>query len=215
MIFMRVVLLGPPGAGKGTHAGIVTETCKIPHISTGDMFRAAIKNGTPVGLEAKSYMDKGELVPDSVVCKMVEERISESDCSNGFLLDGFPRTMAQAKALDAALAAKGQKIDLVINLMCSDEVVLGRLTTRRVCRKCGAIYNVKSKPPKVEGVCDIDGGEVYQRSDDTAETITNRLSVYKSQTAELIDYYRGNGVLKDVKADVDKNETAEAIRSLL
>ena len=212
---MRVVLLGPPGAGKGTHAGVVTETCKIPHISTGDMFRAAIKNGTPVGLEAKSYMDKGELVPDSVVCKMVEERISEADCSNGFLLDGFPRTMAQAKALDAALAAKGQKIDLVINLMCSDEVVLGRLTTRRVCRTCGQIYNVVSKPPKVEGVCDIDGGEVYQRSDDTVETITNRLSVYKAQTAELIDYYRGNGVLKDVKADVDKNETAEAIRSLL
>ena len=212
---MRVVLLGPPGAGKGTHAGIVTETCKIPHISTGDMFRAAIKNGTPVGLEAKSYMDKGELVPDSVVCKMVEERISEADCSNGFLLDGFPRTMAQAKALDAALAAKGQKIDLVINLQCSDEVVLGRLTTRRVCRTCGAIYNVNSKPPKVEGVCDVDGGEVYQRSDDTAETITNRLSVYKAQTAELIDYYRGNGVLRDVKADVDKNETAKAIRSLL
>ena len=212
---MRVVLLGPPGAGKGTHAGIVTETCKIPHISTGDMFRSAIKNGTPVGLEAKSYMDKGELVPDSVVCKMVEERISEADCVNGFLLDGFPRTMAQAKALDAALAAKGQKIDLVINLQCSDEVVLGRLTTRRVCRTCGAIYNVNSKPPKVEGVCDVDGGEVYQRSDDTVETITNRLSVYKAQTAELIDYYRGNGVLKDVKADVDKNETAEAIRSLL
>jgi len=215
LIFMRVVLLGPPGAGKGTHAGVVTETCKIPHISTGDMFRAAIKNGTPVGLEAKSYMDKGELVPDSVVCKMVEERISEADCSNGFLLDGFPRTMAQAKALDAALAAKGQKIDLVINLQCSDEVVLGRLTTRRVCRTCGAIYNVNSKPPKVEGVCDVDGGEVYQRSDDTVETITNRLSVYKAQTAELIDYYRGNGVLRDVKADVDKNETAEAIRSLL
>ena len=212
---MRVVLLGPPGAGKGTHAGIVTETCKIPHISTGDMFRAAIKNGTPVGLEAKFYMDKGELVPDSVVCKMVEERISEADCVNGFLLDGFPRTMAQAKALDAALAAKGQKIDLVINLQCSDEVVLGRLTTRRVCRTCGAIYNVNSKPPKVEGVCDVDGGEVYQRSDDTVETITNRLSVYKAQTAELIDYYRGNGVLRDVKADVDKNETAEAIRSLL
>ena len=212
---MRVVLLGPPGAGKGTHAGIVTETCKIPHISTGDMFRSAIKNGTPVGLEAKSYMDKGELVPDSVVCKMVEERISEADCVNGFLLDGFPRTMAQAKALDAALAAKGQKIDLVINLQCSDEVVLGRLTTRRVCRTCGAIYNVNSKPPKVEGVCDVDGGEVYQRSDDTVETITNRLSVYKAQTAELIDYYRGNGVLRDVKADVDKNETAEAIRSFL
>ena len=212
---MRVVLLGPPGAGKGTHAGIVTETCKIPHISTGDMFRAAIKNGTPVGLEAKSYMDKGELVPDSVVCKMVEERIAEADCSNGFLLDGFPRTMAQAKALDAALAAKGQKIDLVINLQCSDEVVLGRLTTRRVCRTCGAIYNVISKPPKVEGVCDVDGGEVYQRSDDTAETITNRLSVYKAQTAELIDYYRGNGVLRDVKADVNKDETASAIRSLL
>ena len=212
---MRVVLLGPPGAGKGTHAGVVTETCKIPHISTGDMFRAAIKNGTPVGLEAKSYMDKGELVPDSVVCKMVEERISGSDCANGFLLDGFPRTMAQAKALDAALAAKGQKIDLVINLMCSDEVVLSRLTTRRVCRTCGQIYNVISKPPKVEGVCDVDGGEVYQRSDDTVETITNRLSVYKAQTAELIDYYRGNGVLRDVKADVDKNETAEAIRSLL
>ncbi|MBR5623464.1 adenylate kinase [bacterium] len=212
---MRVVLLGPPGAGKGTHAGIVTETCKIPHISTGDMFRAAIKNGTPVGLEAKSYMDKGELVPDSVVCKMVEERISEADCANGFLLDGFPRTMAQAKALDAALAAKGQKIDLVINLQCSDEVVLGRLTTRRVCRTCGAIYNVNSKPPKVEGVCDVDGGEVYQRSDDTVETITNRLSVYKAQTAELIDYYKGNGVLRDVKADVNKDETASAIRSLL
>ena len=212
---MRVVLLGPPGAGKGTHAGVVTETCKIPHISTGDMFRSAIKNGTPVGLEAKSYMDKGELVPDSVVCKMVEERIAEADCSNGFLLDGFPRTMAQAKALDAALAAKGQKIDLVINLQCSDEVVLGRLTTHRVCRTCGAIYNVISKPPKVEGVCDVDGGEVYQRSDDTAETITNRLSVYKAQTAELIDYYRGNGVLRDVKADVNKDETASAIRSLL
>ena len=209
------ILFGPPGAGKGTHAGIVTDTCKIPHISTGDMFRAAIKNGTPVGLEAKSYMDKGELVPDSVVCKMVEERIAEADCGNGFLLDGFPRTMAQAKALDAALAAKGQKIDLVINLMCSDEVVLSRLTTRRVCRTCGQIYNVILKPPKVAGVCDIDGGEVYQRSDDTVETITNRLSVYKAQTAELIDYYKGNGVLKDVKADCDKNETAKAIAALL
>jgi len=212
---MRVVLLGPPGAGKGTHAGLVAETCKIPHISTGDMFRAAIKNGTPVGLEAKTYMDRGELVPDSVVCKMVGERIAQPDCGNGFLLDGFPRTMDQARTLDAMLAEKGQKIDLVINLQCSDEVVLSRLTTRRVCRTCGHIYNVVSKPPKVEGVCDIDGGEVYQRSDDTVETITNRLSVYKAQTAELIDYYKGNGVLRDVKADCDKNETAKAIAALL
>ena len=215
MIFMRVILLGPPGAGKGTHAGLVAETCKIPHISTGDMFRAAIKNGTPVGLEAKTYMDRGELVPDSVVCKMVGERIAQSDCENGFLLDGFPRTMDQAKTLDSMLAENGQRIDLVINLQCCDEVVLKRLTTRRVCRTCGQIYNVVSKPPKVEGVCDIDGGEVYQRSDDTVETITNRLSVYKAQTAELIDYYKGNGVLRDVKADCDKNETAKAIAALL
>ena len=212
---MRVVLLGPPGAGKGTHAGVVTETCKIPHISTGDMFRAAIKNGTPVGLKAKSYMDKGELVPDEVVVEMVKERIAEDDCQNGFLLDGFPRTLAQARALDEALATKGQKIDLVINLECGDEVVLSRLTTRRVCRTCGQIYNVLSKPPKVEGVCDVDGGEVYQRSDDTVETISNRLAVYKSQTAELIDYYRANGVLKGVKADVGKEETAAAIKALL
>lgn len=212
---MRVVLLGPPGAGKGTHAGVVTDACKIPHISTGDMFRAAIKNGTPVGLKAKSFMDRGELVPDEVVVDMVKERIAAQDCQNGFLLDGFPRTLNQAAALDKVLADNGQRIDLVINLMCSDEVVLSRLTTRRVCRTCGAIYNVQSKPPKVEGVCDLDGGEVYQRSDDTVETISNRLAVYKAQTADLIDYYRANGVLRDVKADIGKADTAAAIKALL
>ena len=164
---MRVVLLGPPGAGKGTHAGVVTEACKIPHISTGDMFRAAIKNGTPVGLEAKSYMDKGELVPDSVVCKMVEERISEPDCVNGFLLDGFPRTLGQAKDLDAILAKRGEKVNGVISIMIPDSLVYERIAHRAL----------------IEG-----------RADDASpEIISNRIKTYHAQTEPLIAYYKEAG----------------------
>lgn len=192
----RVVLLGPPGAGKGTQATGIAEKYNIPHISTGDIFRANVKQGTPLGLKAKEYMDKGALVPDELTCDLVEDRIMQDDCKNGYLLDGFPRTVFQAEHFDKFLASKNQNLDFVVDIEVPSEVLLPRATGRRVCRQCGQPYHVVSMPPKKEGVCDVCGGEVYQRADDAEATVMNRLKVYAEQTAPLTDYYKKAGVLE-------------------
>ena len=193
-----MVFLGPPGAGKGTQAKRVVEKYGFKHISTGDMFREAVKNGTPVGLQAKGYMDRGELVPDDVVIGIVRERMQKGDLQDGFILDGFPRTVAQAEALDSILTEVSMPLDMVLNLNVDDDILIKRLTSRRVCRQCGAIYNVLFQPPKEEGVCDKCGGELYQRDDDNEESVKNRLEVYHSQTQPLIDYYDRKGLLHTV-----------------
>jgi len=193
--------MGNPGAGKGTQASLLVERFHIPHISTGDMFRAAIKNGTELGLKAKSFMDAGSLVPDEVTIGIVAERLALPDCADGFLLDGFPRTLAQGNALDQILDRLGMKLDGVINLEVAEEVLIPRLTGRRVCRKCGASYHMIFNPPKQEGVCGQCGGELYQRSDDTIETAKNRLNVYNQQTEPLISFYQEQGLLKRINGD--------------
>lgn len=195
---MEIILMGPPGAGKGTQAIRLVEQYGIPHISTGDMFRKAIREGTELGKQAKSFMDKGALVPDEVTIGIVRERLQEDDCREGFLLDGFPRTVAQADALKDMLAANGRSIKAALNVEVDREPLVERLTGRRVCRTCGATYHVIFNPPKEEGKCDLDGGELYQRSDDSIETVENRLKVYDSQTAPLIKYYCEEGLLKAV-----------------
>jgi len=202
----RVVLLGPPGAGKGTQATGIAEKYNILHISTGDIFRANVKAGTPLGVKAKEYMDKGDLVPDELTCDLVEDRIMQDDCKNGYLLDGFPRTVFQAEHFDKFLASKNQNLDYVVDIEVPDEVILPRACGRRVCRNCGQPYHVTNMPPKVEGVCDTCGGEVYQRADDSEETVKNRLAVYAEQTAPLVDYYKKSGVLEviDGNQDMDK-----------
>ena len=212
---MRVILLGPPGAGKGTQAASIASEVNIPHISTGEMFRAALNDGTPLGLEAKKFMDSGELVPDDVVVGMVRERIQQPDCKDGFLLDGFPRTIIQAQKLDETMENDGRNIDLVINLVCDDKTVLSRLTGRRVCRSCGAIYHIENVPSKQDGVCDKCGGELYQRDDDKADTILNRLEVYRNSTEALIDYYRQKDLLKDVDANAQREITLKAMIALI
>ena len=194
----RVVLLGPPGAGKGTQATGIAEKYNILHISTGDIFRANVKQGTPLGLKAKEYMEKGALVPDELTCDLVEDRIMQDDCANGYLLDGFPRTVFQAEHFDKFLASKGQKLDYVIDIQVPDEVLVPRAAGRRVCRSCGKPYHVTAMPPLVEGVCDVCGGEVYQRADDAEETVKSRLAVYHNQTAPLTEYYGKAGILKAV-----------------
>ena len=195
---MNIIMLGPPGAGKGTQAKMMVEKLGIPQISTGDMLRAAVKEGTELGRKAKEYMDGGKLVPDEVVIGIVKERLAQSDCNKGFILDGFPRTIPQAEALDKVLGELGKKIEYVINIVVPQKDLLTRLTGRRTCRKCGAMYHVLFNPPKKEGVCDKCGGELYQRDDDKEDTIIQRLKVYEDQTAPLIEYYRGKGVLYDV-----------------
>ena len=195
---MRLVLLGPPGAGKGTQASAIVEKYNIPHISTGDIFRANIKEGTALGQEAKAYMDKGLLVPDELVVSIVKDRLLKDDCKEGFLLDGFPRTVKQAEALDSELDKMGIKLNRVININADPEILIERAVGRRICRECGATYHVKYNPPKVEGVCDKDGGELYLRDDDTEETVTTRINVYMEQTEPLIDYYKNQGLLLDV-----------------
>lgn len=193
-----IVMLGPPGAGKGTQAVKVAERYSIPHISTGDIFRAAIKEGTEVGLKAKGYLDAGELVPDSVVTEIVAERIKKEDCAGGFLLDGFPRTLPQAEALDKILSEGGCPLTAVVDLAVDREALIERLTARRTCSECGENYNLISNPTKKEGICDNCGGKLYQRDDDKRETIENRLAVYDDQTAPLIQYYEGGGRLVSV-----------------
>jgi adenylate kinase len=193
---MNLILLGPPGAGKGSQAELLEKELAIPHISTGDIFRAAISNQTELGREAKKYMDSGALVPDATVIGIVKERLGEPDCAAGFMLDGFPRTIPQADALETYLQSTGRVLDAVIDIEVPDEVLLKRLTGRRVCRKCGAIYHVENKPEKVSGTCDGCGGEVYQRNDDKLETVARRLEVYRAQTAPLIEYYRAKKILR-------------------
>ena len=187
---LRTVLLGPPGAGKGTQAVRIVEKYNVPHISTGDIFRENIKNGTELGKKAQEYMNKGELVPDDLVIDLATSRLLEDDCKNGFLLDGFPRTVYQAEKLDEFLTAHGMKLDKVIDIEVEKEELITRLTGRRVCKKCVASYHVVNIPPKKEGICDICGGELFQRADDTVETVENRIEVYNEQTMPLVDYYK-------------------------
>ena len=202
----RVVLLGPPGAGKGTQAKKISEKYGVLHISTGDIFRANVKEGTPLGLKAKEYMDKGELVPDELVCELVEDRLTWDDCKNGYLLDGFPRTVFQADNFDRFLKGRNHELDAVLDIEVPDEVILPRMAGRRVCRGCGASYHIVTHPPKVEGVCDLCGGEVYQRDDDAESTVLTRLKVYEDQTSPLIEYYSktGKNVVIDGNRPVDE-----------
>lgn len=212
---MRIILLGPPGAGKGTQAEALVKKLFLTHISTGDMFRAAIKSNTPLGIEAKSYMDQGQLVPDEVTVGIIKDRISQPDCREGFLLDGFPRTEAQAEALDRLLTAQNIKLDAVLNIHVPLENLVIRLTGRRICRACGNIYHLLYNPPQAEGVCDACGGELYQRSDDEEATVKNRLSVYEAQTAPLIAYYQDKGLLHTINGDLPINEVMVAIGAAL
>ncbi len=195
---MKLILLGPPGAGKGTQAKMLTEKFSIPQISTGDILRAAVKEGTPMGRKAKAFMDAGRLVPDAVVVGIVRERLQEDDCRSGFILDGFPRTVAQADALQASLQEMDKELDRVISLAVDAEALVERLTGRRTCRQCGRGYHVKFDPPQQPGICDACGGALFQRDDDQEETIRKRLQVYADQTAPLISYYRQAGVLMEL-----------------
>jgi adenylate kinase len=198
---MYIVFLGAPGVGKGTQAASVAKKLKLAHIATGDLFRRALEQGTELGLKAKSYMEKGVLVPDQITIDMVLERLSAPDSGGGAVLDGFPRNLKQAEALDKALARQGKAIDKVVHIKVSEEEILRRLSGRRVCRQCQTPYHVTDSPPKVEGVCDACGGELYQRPDDTEESIKKRLEVYAEETAPLIDYYRRAGKLLEVAGE--------------
>lgn len=212
---MRLVLLGPPGAGKGTQAALICKHLGIPHISTGDMFRQAIKEGTELGRQAEKYLQSGGLVPDDVTIGLIQERLSHSDCRQGFLLDGFPRTVAQAEALDAWLAGRKEKLDAVIDIEVPREELMARLTGRRVCRQCGATYHLQYNPPAEAGKCDVCGGELIQRADDTAATVGKRLDVYNEQTAPLITYYRQRGLLKEIEGSGDIAAVSRAIGAAL
>ena len=202
---MKLIIMGPPGAGKGTQAALIKEAYQIPHISTGDMFREAIKNETPLGMEAKSYMDKGQLVPDSVTIGLVKERLAKPDCQEGFLLDGFPRTIPQAEALNEILKDLNIKLDAVVNIEVDNSVLIDRIVGRRVCPNCKAGYHVTNLKPKVEGICDLCGTELVQRKDDTEETVKNRLDVYAKQTEPLLEFYGKYDLVKTTNGigDID------------
>jgi len=210
-----IVFLGPPGAGKGTQAKKIVEKFGIPQISTGDMLREAVKEGTELGKKAKEYMDKGALVPDEVVIGIVKERLARPDCDKGFILDGFPRTIPQAEALDRVVEELGKTINYVIALEVDDDELIERLSGRRTCKSCGAMFHVKFNRPAKEGVCDKCGGELYQRDDDREETIKNRLKTYKEQTAPLIDYYRSRGNFHAIQASGDIDEIFSRIEAIL
>lgn len=212
---MNLVLMGLPGAGKGTQAEKIVGKYNIPHISTGDMFREAIKEGTELGLQAKTFMDKGELVPDDVTIGIVRERLSKEDCKNGFLLDGFPRTVAQAEALNSMLSDLGKKIDYVINIDVDQSILMERLTGRRICKNCGATYHLVFNPPAKEGVCDRCGGELYQRADDNAETVQNRLDVNIQQAKPLFHFYEEKGYLRNINGQQDIGVVFADIEKLL
>ncbi len=209
---MNLILLGPPGAGKGTQAVRIVEKYGFPHISTGDIFRKNIKEGTELGKQAQAYMNKGELVPDELVIAIALDRLAEDDCKEGFLLDGFPRTVEQAEALDKFLAEQGKKVDCVLDIDCDKQMLVTRISGRRVCKACGATYNVVGMPSKVEGICDSCGGELYQRADDNAETVENRISVYEAQTKPLLDYYKEAGNLVSLNGS---NEVAELFQQIV
>ena len=215
MIRLKIILLGPPGAGKGTQAKLITEKYSIPHISTGDIFRKNISEKTPLGIEAKRYMDNGQLVPDEVTIGIVNDRLSMSDCKNGFLLDGFPRTVKQAEALDSFLNSNEQKIDTALLIDVPKEFILERMTGRRVCSACGASYHIKFNTPKVENKCDICGGPLVQRKDDTEETVKERLDVYDRQTQPLIQYYKEKNILAKVDGTEEIGMVFEKICDVL
>lgn len=212
---MNLILLGPPGAGKGTQAAKITEKYHIPQISTGDIFREHIKNGTELGQKAKEYMNRGELVPDCLVVTIAIKRLKEPDCKNGFLLDGFPRTLEQAKALDEYLAKHNKKIDHVLYVFADTELIMKRMSGRVVCRNCGASYHTVTLPPKKEGICDLCGGELFHREDDKPETVRNRMEVYKVQTRPLIEYYKEAGTLVPLDGIKDVDVLFAQIEELL
>ena len=208
---MKLIMLGAPGAGKGTQAARVAEALQIPHISTGDIFRANIKNGTEKSKKAKAYMDQGKLVPDELTCDLVADRIAKDDCSGGFILDGFPRTIPQAEALDKVLTERGEKIDFAVNIDVPDEAIVSRMSGRRACVGCGATYHIEFNPPKKEGICDNCGAELILREDDKPETVATRLKVYHEQTQPLIDFYEKKGALVTVDGTLPMDEVYKAI----
>lgn len=212
---MKIIMLGAPGAGKGTQAKMIADKYNIPHISTGDIFRANIKNGTELGKKAKEYMDKGQLVPDELTLDLVMDRFQQDDCKNGYVLDGFPRTIPQAEALTAALEKNGEKVDFAIDVDVPDENIVRRMGGRRACVTCGATYHVVYNPTKVEGKCDKCEGELIVRDDDKPETVLNRLDVYHKQTQPLIDYYKSQGILRTVDGTIDMNDVFAAIIDIL
>ncbi|AOK90004.1 adenylate kinase [Paenibacillus sp. SEL1] len=212
---MNILIMGPPGAGKGTQADVIVKEFGIPHISTGDAFRLAMKQGTPIGIKAKEYIDKGELVPDDVTIGIVEERLQQPDCKKGFLLDGFPRTLAQAEALDQILGRLNTKLDDVINLKVDSDNLLARITGRRVCKSCGTSYHIVFNPPKVEGICDKDGGELYQRPDDNEDSVRTRLEEYSNKTAPLLTFYENQNLLRHIDGEQDIDVVSQNIVSLL
>ena len=212
---MKIIMLGAPGAGKGTQAKKIAEKYGIPHISTGDIFRANIKNGTELGKKAKTYMDQGLLVPDELVVDLVVDRVNQDDCANGYVLDGFPRTIPQAEALDKALSEMGQKMDYAINVEVPDDNIVNRMSGRRACVDCGATYHIVYAPTKEEGICDKCGGELILRDDDKPETVTNRLNVYHEQTKPLIDYYEKQGIVHTIDGTQTMDEVFSDIRKIL
>lgn len=203
---MRIILLGPPGAGKGTQAAGIVEKYNIPHISTGDIFRKNIKEGTELGKKAKGYIDQGLLVPDELTVGLVTDRIAQPDCEKGFMLDGFPRNVAQAQHLDKYLREVGISLDKVVNIEVDKDILVGRAVGRRICKSCGATYHVEFNPPKVDGVCDVCGGELYQRADDNEETVSKRIQVYLDETKPLVNYYSEEGIIANINGQqsIDK-----------
>ena len=212
---MKIIMLGAPGAGKGTQAKMIAEKYQIPHISTGDIFRANIKNGTELGMEAKKYMDQGQLVPDELTVKILLDRVAKDDCKNGYVVDGFPRTIPQAEVLDKALNELGEKIDYAIDVEVPDENIVKRMSGRRACLACGATYHIEHIPPKAEGICDVCGQELVLRDDDKPETVLNRLQVYHKQTQPLIEFYTAKGVMKAVDGTMDMHDVFNEIVSIL
>lgn len=212
---MKLVLLGPPGAGKGTQAASIVEKYNVPHISTGDIFRKNLKEGTELGLEAKGFMDRGELVPDTLVVDIVIDRLSNDDVVNGYLLDGFPRTVVQAESLNEYLEKNEDSLDFVLNIKVDPNVLVERAVGRRICKNCGATYHVKFNQPKVEGICDKCGGQLYQRADDNEETVANRIKVYMDETSPLIDYYSKKKLLIDIDGQKDIMEVFTDIVRIL
>lgn len=212
---MKIIMLGAPGAGKGTQAKMIAKEYGIPHISTGDIFRANIKEGTELGKEAKTYMDAGQLVPDELTVKILLDRVAKDDCKNGYVLDGFPRTIPQAEVLDEALTKLGDKIDFAIDVDVPDENIVRRMGGRRACVTCGATYHIEHVPPKTEGICDTCGSELILRDDDKPETVSNRLKVYHDQTQPLIDFYTRKGVLKSVDGTIDMMDVFASIKAIL
>ncbi|WP_034443853.1 adenylate kinase [Butyrivibrio sp. AE2032] len=212
---MKIIMLGAPGAGKGTQAKMIAEKFNIPHISTGDIFRANIKNGTELGKKAKEFMDKGQLVPDELTVEILLDRVANDDCKNGYVLDGFPRTIPQADVLDKELTKLGDKVDFAINVDVPDENIVRRMSGRRACLKCGATYHIEHIPPKKEGICDTCGSELVQRDDDKPETVQNRLKVYHEQTQPLIEYYGKKDILKNVDGTKDMQEVFTDIVNIL